>query len=325
VIYLSETDTRRLLTLDDALALIRQVAVWQADGAITWPDPPITVLQVAKPKSRYRVKTCALNAVPVVGIRIIGYPTGDEGGARSTRFVLLSDPASGEPLALIDDHWNYTLRTAASAVTGLSCLLPHRRVKVGLVGTGQLARAVLQFLKHLDLVDRVRVMSRRAESRECFARELGAELGLDIVPLDTPREAVAGADLVVTATNANACVVEAGWVARHATICTLGRYELAPEIYSAADKVFVDSWDVACEVPDVRKLLADGVLTRDRISAELHDLVTGKTGGREREDDLIVFRTDGVVSQDVGIAYTVYRRALTAGVGTRLPDRMPAE
>jgi ornithine cyclodeaminase/alanine dehydrogenase-like protein (mu-crystallin family) len=319
MLYLSQALTREVLVLDDVLGVIRSVAQWEHEQRIGWSNPPTSVLMVQEPRSRYRLKACALLDVPVVGIRLIGYPlAGGEDSEHSTRFVMLSDPATGEPLALIDDHWNYTLRTAASAVASAACLTPERPLSVGMVGSGNLAWAMLLLLRHIGRLGPVRVTSRRPERREAFAERVRTELRASVEPVATIAEAAADCDLLVTATNANARLVEPEWVRKGTTLCTLGRYELAPELYRDADKIVVDKWEVAKDVPDVKELLAAKMLSPERVHAEQHELLLGHKPGRESEQETILARCDGLVSQDVGIAYIVYKAALERGLGQQL-------
>jgi len=318
MIYLSEKNTREILDYDRVLDSIEQVARATPTGDVRFSEPGTSVLLLDEPKSRYRVKAAALLEMPVVGIRIIGYPTAATVPHASTRFVLLSDPASGAPLALIDDHWNYTLRTAASAVVGLAHLLPEEPCVLASVGAGNLARAMVMLLAHKGRLSRVRVTSRRAESREAFARWVRDEHGIEAAACSGVEEAVSGAQLVVTSTNANKRLVEASWIVPGTTLCTLGRYELAPDIYASADKLVVDSWQVARSLPDVKAMVSDGVLCEERVHAQLHELVLGQKPGRESARETIVFRTDGLVSQDVAIAWVVYQAAIARGIGRTL-------
>ncbi len=318
MLYLSEPDTRKVIDLDRVLEIIEKVARAQDKNRVLWSEPGTSVLAIPEPKSRYRIKACALPDVPIAGIRIIGYPQGVTGKHDSTRFVLLSDPGTGTPLALIADQWNYTLRTAASAVTGLRFLLPKKPVPVALIGAGNLANAMVLILKHVGLLGPVTVTSRRPESRQKFGREVEEKFHVPVRIVGDPREAVAGAALVVTATNANKQLVEENWVGKGVTLCTLGQYELSPEIYRKADKVVVDSWDVSKGVADVKALVAAGALDKSRLHAELHELVVGTKKGRENAEETIVFRTDGLVSQDVAIAYASYMTARERGVGVEL-------
>jgi ornithine cyclodeaminase/alanine dehydrogenase-like protein (mu-crystallin family) len=319
MIYLGEQDTRTILDLDRVLDIIEQVARATPSGGVKFSEPGTSVLMLDDPKCRYRIKACALLDLPVVGIRIIGYPSAGGDGTSSTRFVMLSDPATGEPLALIDDHWNYTLRTAASAVVGLGHLVADGTLTLASVGAGNLARAMVMLLAHGGRLARVQVSSRRAESREAFAAWVRGEYGIAAEACGDVQSALAGADLVVTSTNANRRLVEPQWVVPGTTLCTLGRFELAPEIYAAADKLVVDSWQIAKSVPDVKEMVAAGVVSEAGVHAELHDLVLGRKPGRESREETIVFRTDGLVSQDVAIAWVVYQAALERGLGTPLP------
>lgn len=317
MLILTEADTRRLIDLEKALAAIEDVARWDAAGRVVWCSPPECTLLIPEPKGRYRLKSCALLEVPVVGMRIIGYPqTGGEHD--STRFVLLSDPRTGTPLALIDDHWNYTLRTAASAAAGLKHLVPRRALKVGMVGAGNLAQAMLMLLDHLGVLGEVRVFSRRPESCERFAADARARFGVAARAVDSAEAAVRGADLIVTSTSADKRLIEKTWLGPGATVCTLGRYELDPAIYRDADKVVVDKWEVAQDVPDVKELEKQGALTRSRVYAELGEIITGAKPGRTSDGETIVFRTDGLVAQDVAIAHLVYRAAVEMNLGLKM-------
>jgi ornithine cyclodeaminase/alanine dehydrogenase-like protein (mu-crystallin family) len=101
-------------------------------------------------------------------------------------------------------------------------------------------------------------------------------------------------------------------------LCTLGQFELAPDIYRTADKLVVDRWNVAKASPDVKELIKVGAVSQASVHAELHELVSGAKPGRGSASETIVFRTDGLVTQDVAIAYAVYQAALARGLGLTL-------
>jgi ornithine cyclodeaminase/alanine dehydrogenase-like protein (mu-crystallin family) len=319
MLILSEAVTREVVDLDSILAIIRQEALAQANDRVVYSDPPTQVMVLDEPRCRYRLKTCALPDIPVAGIRIIGYPTGKKGEVHdSTRFVLLSDPASGTPLALIDDHWTYTLRTAASATLGLTYLTADKPLKVAMIGAGNLAGAMLDLLHHIGRLAEVKVTSRRTESRDAFARKYADKLDRKVQSVSTVKEALSDADLVVTSTNAGTRLVEREGIVAGMTVCTLGQFELAPSIYSEADKVVLDKWKIAKGSADIKELIKDGFLDEDRVHAELHQLVSGTKPGRESDREIILFRTDGLVTQDVAIAYAVYQTAIERGLGVTL-------
>ena len=84
------------------------------------------------------------------------------------------------------------------------------------------------------------------------------------------------------------------------------------------DKIIVDSWDVPRTATDVKEMIGKGVLSKDHIYAEFYQLVNGTKKGRAKMDERILIRTDGLVSQDVCIAYYAYQEALKQGIGKEL-------
>ncbi|MDR7481279.1 MAG: ornithine cyclodeaminase family protein [Armatimonadota bacterium] len=323
VLYLSAAETRQVLDAAQAMHLVEQALRWQADGQIVWSDPAVLNLQTRDPDSHYRLKGCYLRTVEAVGFRVTGFhvhPTGAGSGAPdNTRFVILSDPRTGRPQAIIDEHWTYNVRTVAAAAVAARYLARRDSAVLGLVGSGQLATTGLVLLDSLFHFREVRVTSRRPESREGFAHRMRGQIGGELRPVDSPRDAVVGADLVVTCTSANTRLVEADWLERGVFVCALGRGELADAVYETADKIVMDSWQASQEAADVRGLVARGVLSRERLHAELGEIVAGLRPGREAPEERIVARIEGLASQDVAIAHWVVAEARCRHLGTIIP------
>ncbi len=322
ILYLSAAETRQLLDAPTAVALVERALRWQADGRVVFSDPPVLNLQTREPPSHYRLKGCFLEPQGVVGFRVTGFRLGDAGGGSgapdNTRFVILSDPGTGRPQAILDEHWTYSVRTVAAAVIAARHLARTDATVLGLVGAGNLARVALPLLCREFALREVRVTSRREESRAAFAAKMRAQVDAPIHAVDTVEAAVTGADLVLTCTSANAQLVEAGWLAPGTFVCTLGRNELTDTVYQTADKVVLDSWELSQESSDVRGLVARGVLSRDTLHAELGEIVAGRRPGREHPAERIVARIEGLASQDVLLGHWVLDQARRRQMGTRL-------
>ncbi len=319
VIYVSAAETREILDLGEAVTLVERALRWQAEGQVVWSSPPLLNLQTTGPDSHFRIKGCYVRPIDAAGFRVTGFRV-DPAGAGSaapdnTRFVVVSEASTGRPRAIVDEHWTYNVRTVAAAGVAAKHLARTGSTRVGLVGAGQLAETGLLLLAAMFPIRSVLVTSRRAESREAFADRMRRAVRADVRAVGSPAEAVAGADIVLTCTSANARLVEAEWLAPGAFVCALGRNELADEVYRSADKTVMDSWDLSQESGDVRQMVSRGVLSRDRLHAELPDLVTGRRPGRESEGERIVARIEGLASQDVLIAHWVAERARERGVG----------
>ena len=122
VLYLTAAETRELLNAPRAMELVEQALRWQANGEVVWSHPAVLNLRTHAPDAHYRVKGCYLRATGTAGFRVTGFhidPSGAGSGASdNTRFVILSNTATGRPQAIIDEHWTYSVRTVAAAEIG---------------------------------------------------------------------------------------------------------------------------------------------------------------------------------------------------------------
>lgn len=319
-LYIPLAHTRQLLSVREALQVTEDVFAMHARGEITMCEPPrFTIHGRANPIYSH-VKGCVLESVPVLGVRVVAYyihPDGSGTGApQSTRVVLLTDPRTGSLLAVVDEHWNYAIRTTAAAVIGAKYLAREDTRVAGIVGAGNLARTGLLALREVFPLTTVRVTSRRADSYRRFASEMSAEIGLAVDACTTAREVCEGADLIFVATTAGTPLVMRDWVAPGACVVTVGSDEIDHALYGSADKVVADEVDDVAAL--LRPVMQAGLMREDGIHAAIWEVIAGRKPGRQRRDERIVIKTVGLVSQDVAVAHHVYRKAVDAGLGVPL-------
>jgi ornithine cyclodeaminase/alanine dehydrogenase-like protein (mu-crystallin family) len=183
----------------------------------------------------------------------------------------------------------------------------------------------LEAVANVRQLREVRVWSRKQDRREEFARRCAAKFKLNIKPVQTARECVEGADIVVTATSSKEPVFESAWIAPGTHVNGTGsnwaeRRELpAALIYERAAIVAVDSVEVAkIESGDLliplRELEAES--RRDLFpGVELSEIIAGKRPGRTRADQISVFKSNGLAVEDVAVAGYIYEEARRLGLG----------
>ena len=324
-LYLSDADVRALLDVRAVLDIVEATFRRTFEGRIAWPEPRLFRLDLEQPaRARYHVKAAALPDLGVTGVRVVGYrifPDGSGTGRDDNmRYVLLHDPTSGEPLAIVDEHQSYAVRSAASGVVAARHLARPESSVVGLVGAGRLMRAAAVALAASFPLRELRVASRSPESRLLFARDLEAHLGdARILPVDTPAEAARDADIVMSATTARRNLLFDRDFAPGAFACGLGQQEIAPDAFAHFDKVVVDDWEQVRSLSDFRAMAECGAFDRPKLYAELPEIVAGAVPGRTGPDERILVRTEGLVTQDVAISHWLYTEAVKRGLGTRLP------
>jgi len=324
VLFVPYKDTLDLLGVKEAFEVCERVYKMHAEGSVVLPLPPSFKLDVAEDfNNHWHVKGAFLKDIPATGVRLYHYY---DDGVRNTvgalscaRYIVLSNPKTGEPLSIVDEHWSYVLRSAASAVLACKWVGPASPKVLGLVGIGSMGTAALRCLTHLYRFEEIRCTSRRPETRRAFTAKWSEALGTRVVAKETVEEVVRGADVIVGGTTSGEIVSRESWVKPGATFISLSRRELDPAGWSRMDKVVIDSWQFNMLQKDFRNTVETGLFSREQLYGEIQELVAGRKKGRERSDERILIHTTGLVSQDVALAHFLYERALEKNRGMWLP------
>ncbi len=152
----------------------------------------------------------------------------------------------------------------------------------------------------------VRVWSRQEWSRKRYVLQMSPVLGVPVYDFATVAEAVAGADLVVTATPSKAPLILSGMLKPGATVIAVGsdgpaKRELAPNVIMAADKLITDVTAQCIRLGELHHVVKSGLLPIDGVYAELGHVVAGDVPGRMGEETIICDLT-GSGAQDAAIA-----------------------
>jgi ornithine cyclodeaminase/alanine dehydrogenase len=313
-LLLREPDVVALLTMDEALAAVEAAFLKLGRGEAD-----------NRPRQRAHAGQAVLQAMPAalrdVGLGLKAYTVARTG----LRFlVLLWDAETGGLEAIIEADNLGRIRTGAASGVATRFLARADAAVVGLVGTGWQAATQLEAICRVRPIREARVYSRSAARRAAFAEAMGAQLGLPVVAVDTPRAAVDEADVVATITSASEPVFDGAWLKPGAHVNVAGsnrprHREVDDETVRRAALVTVD--DVAqarIEAGDLLLPIEAGVLSWDRV-VPLADVVAGKVPGRRDEADITLFKSLGIAAEDVAAARVVVDKARRLGVGETLP------
>jgi ornithine cyclodeaminase/alanine dehydrogenase-like protein (mu-crystallin family) len=313
-IFLSAEQCRDLLTPDDVLAAIGEALRWDGAGRIQWPAPRNLNIVPDLLGNHYHLKACVLEDVPVGGIRLVVHPA-DETSGVATRWVVLIDPKTTLPLAIVDERWNYAQRTVA-AVASASRLLARRDARtLAVVGAGRLAAAAFEYYTRLFQLEEVRVASRREETRKALAEASARKYGLRVRAAETVEAAVGDADLVLTCTSAGRQLLEESWISPGTVVAALETAEPGRELAEQSDLLIVDSREQL-----QKELIAQfGPEAPGWVDATIGEVAAGMHPGRTSDAQRILIVTQGMASQDVALAHRAYVLARAKSAGTPLP------
>ena len=231
--------------------------------------------------------------------------------------VVVLDALTGAPLALMEGGRVTAVRTGATSGLATNLMARQDARTVALFGAGVQARTQLAGVRAVRHIREVRIVARRTDAAERFAREL-ADVTVRIV--DDPSEAIRGADIVITATTSSTPLFSGRDLEPGTHINAIGAY--APsmrEVDSVAverSRVVVDTRDGArAEAGDLIIPVRQGVISFDHIKAELGEVVNGTIHGRTSEKEITLFKSVGHAAQDVALARCVLDRATSEDIG----------
>jgi ornithine cyclodeaminase/alanine dehydrogenase len=307
-LYLTEAQVGKLLTPADALEAVEDCFRRLASGEVE-----------NRPRARLRLEEGALAFMAAVdrelGLAGVKTYAATPGG---TQFVVvLFDARKGVVLALIEADKLGQLRTGAASGVAAKYLARGGASTLGIIGCGWQARSQVACIREaLPGLERAVAWCRTPESLASFCKDTGAEPG------DSARDAAA-CDVVVTATTSRDPVLRGEWLREGALVCAVGanvarNRELDNVVLERAAFVCCDSREQArVESGDLIEPVEAGVLDWLEVN-ELQDVVGGELEGRQSDEDIVVFKSNGLAAWDVAIAAAAVAKARKQKVGKKL-------
>lgn len=230
---------RALLDAPSALTWAREALVRHANGDLTAP-----------PRSRFDlgnghlVVTAGRSGDDWYGYRCYDtVPT-----VHDEQVVVAHDARTGRIIAIAWGTELGILRTGALGGVAAEALTGGSIRHLAVIGTGRQAWAQVWAINGFTRPEHVTVHSREATRREQFAHRASSVLGLTVTSCDTARDAVAGADMVILATNSPTPVIDTDWLESDVAVTTMGpkqvgRAEFPPDLVTGAAFAVTDSID----------------------------------------------------------------------------------
>ncbi len=236
MLYFTESDVLALLPMGEAIGLMQTAFERLAKGEA-----------INQPRRRLILPTGSVlhymagSDGPYFGAKI--YSAHARHGAHFLFLLYRSD--DGQPLALMEANYLGQIRTGAVSGMATRYMARPDADTLGIIGSGFQARSQLSAMLAERAFKRIRVWSRDAEKRRALAAEGSAAFDTRVEAVDTAEEAVRGAGIVVTATNAKDPVLESDWIEQGTHINAMGsnqakRRELPADLVQRADWIAVD-------------------------------------------------------------------------------------
>jgi alanine dehydrogenase len=314
-LHISESDVRRLLTMPMAIEAVEEISRKQADGRV-----------VVHPRRRFQLPDggyfhymAAMDtAAGFIAMKQYTYVKG------TLRFLVpLYEIATGALLALIEADYMGQLRTGAASGVATKILARQNARTAAIIGTGGQAKTQLEAIANVRKLESILVYGRDVQRRDQFASEMSARLNLKVSAAHTPAAAVRNADIVVTATKSARPVFDGHDLAPGVHINAIGanhanKQELDAIAVERANLIFVDSLEQSKQEAGDLIVPFERQPQRWKEVHELAELVAGKKPGRTSDQQITLFKSNGIASWDLAVAMRVYDLAKAHGLGKQI-------
>lgn len=310
-LYIREEQVKEMLSLAEAIEAVETAFKDKAEGHAIMPPKLIIPL----PGGDFRAMPTYLPRQKVAGVKVVNsHPNNREKGLPTVMATLVMiEPETGFPLAVIEATYLTAIRTAAAGALGTKTLANPNPHRLAILGAGTQGR--FQLLSHklvLPNLEQVCVWSLDEDLAWQMKRELEPQLEVEIKVCPDPETAVKEANVVVTTTPSRKPLVRNDWVSNGTHFTCIGadapgKQELDPEILQRA-RIFLDDMAQGMESGEVNVPLHKGLLKPEQIAGEIGEVLTGKKEGRRSDDEITVFSSTGLAIQDVACGAVILKK-----------------
>jgi len=319
ILYLSQQEVVSVgLSMADIIQLLETAFEEKGNRRVEMPPKP--GIHPGEGDNFIHAMPAYIPAMNSAGMKwVSGFPgNADKGLPYITGLLILNDPETGIPLAVMDCEWITAMRTAAASAVSARRLARPDSSKLGVLGCGVQGFTNTEALNVLFPIEEVFAYDIIPQAVENFAQKVQSNLALKVTPVNTPEEVVTNSDLIVTAgpiLKVPHKTIKAGWMPEgaFASLVDFDSY-WEPAAMKEASKFCTDDqrqfeyYKTAGYFQDVPPVYAD-----------LGELVTGQKPGRENQQEKTIACNLGLALDDMAVAPTIYQRAIEMKIGAWLP------
>jgi ornithine cyclodeaminase len=297
----------------EALSIVENGFTSLAEGKATMP--PIMRVDISENNGEVDVKTAYIKGEEMFAIKISSgfFDNYKLGLSSGNGMMILINSKTGVPEAvLLDNGYLTDVRTAAAGAIAANYLAKKEVHTVGVIGAGTQARYQLQALKEVRDFKKVRVYARSQQRLEEFVSDMKNQLQVEVIASPMAENVVRESEVVITTTPSEIPVIKSEWLHPGLHITAMGsdaehKQELEAEVLVKADRLVCDVKSQCFRLGELHHGLEEGAISKESPIIELGDITSGKTVGREHDEQITVCDLTGTGVQDTAIALYAFQ------------------
>lgn len=319
-VVLTEDEVRSVLTVQDCVAAVEEAFRAYGEGRVNMPAKSYLDVDAGDFRAMYgEIKD--FRGTDVCGLKWVNVHPNNPGRGLPTvmAVVVLNDPETGFPLAVMDGTYVTDLRTGAAAAVATKYLAKEDASILGIVGCGAQAYTQVAAIDTVRDITEIRAFDVDEDRKKGFCRDMEETYDVAATPAASLEQAVSGVDVLSTTTPVREPIIKEEWISPGIHCNAMGADAEGKQEYESAilkrAAVYVDDWAQASHSGEINVPLSQGAITREDVRGGLGDVVAGKLAGREGDDEVTLFDSTGLVLQDLVTGYVVYGKAQEQSLG----------
>lgn len=317
MLYINAEEQEKLLNMEEVVDAVAQSLRAYSEGKT---DTPLRYVLPFNEDNRYLVMPALSDELKIVGLKTVTVAPNNSKQGKNTIVgsVILSDYETGETLAVLEGSYLTKIRTGAISGVATQYLARNDASTLCVIGTGDQAQGLIEAVLAVRGIKRIQCFNRTYDKAVKFAEMVQQQhKELEVEVYERVEHAIAGADVIVTATNAQTPVfdqmLEPGVHVNAVGSFKPDMQELPSQLIANADKVVVEAESAALEeTGDLLTPISEGEFTANDLHGELGHIVAKRLEGRVSDDEITVFKSVGVAIVDIVVANYFYRKKLNA-------------
>ncbi len=315
----SEDVCKEVISRADAFDAVEAVFGAMAKGDAY--NFPVIREAIGHADALYGFKSGFDRAGGALGLKSGGYWPGNmaKGLTNHQSTVILFDPDTGRPAALVGGNYLTAVRTAASSAVSIKYVARKNAKVLGIIGAGHQAR--FQLRAALEQRDFGRVVAWNRDPQKLTAlAAVASEFGLPFEGLSRP-DLCAVADVIITIVSSLEPQLMRDWIRPGTHLAcmgtdTKGKQEVDPALVAAAT-VFTDEIAQSVTIGEAQHAVSQGLMSADGITP-IGTLINGDHPGRRSDDEITLFDGTGVGLQDLAVAQAAVKLAEVQGKAQKI-------
>jgi len=311
--YINKEKVASLLTMQECIEVMEKM--FRSLGTGETAQPLRSFMWLPGKKGLLGMMPGYDTSVGIMGIKLISVFHGnrDKGYPSHQGVVILFDANNGQPLMIFDASEITALRTAAVSALATTLLSRQDAEVLSIVGSGEQAERHIESILLVRKIRQINTWSRNEKNATRLASKVSERHNISVVVSKNAKKAVKDADIICTVTSSPEPVVLGNWISRGAHINAVGSSTpVARELDTNAvlkSKLYTDCYEsILNEAGDFLIPKKEGAVTNSHIRGDLGELLLGTKRGREDKDEITLFKSLGIASEDISSCWHIYQK-----------------